>query len=170
MKKIIVLILIVGAGAYLWQERLKALNPDVITNPVYAAVRITTDFPGNRGQVEGVLLIQAVDQADCKKQLRSVDNILEEQGKKGGSTWTKKAFECKTELTSREARLFNNEPTFVTYLSAGRGQPSEREHRLIYWGLTVEQSNKICEATAPIAFRKDRKGQVACIYANGAKR
>ena len=66
-------------------------------------------------------------------------------------------------LSPRYAKLFDNEPTFVTYLSMARGDRRERETRLLYWGVSMEESDKVCDEVSKMQSR--RKGAVTCVRA-----
>ena len=131
-----------------------------ITNPVYAEARMKLDAGGN--SIEGVMMAQTIDQADCERQ---VSQLTQELSKFASVCPTCKlqAPECKTEIAPQYTRLFDNKPTSLTYVSLARGQSSEREMRLIYWGISVEQSDKLCSAVPN--FQKSRKGAVSCVRA-----
>jgi hypothetical protein len=158
MKKIVVILLIVCAGYYFWQrQHQQAQGPDVIANPVYAEMRIKMAFPGR--EVEGVMLGKTADQADCQKHTQELERVTTT----ACPTCKVQTSECKTELASRYTKFFDNVPSTVTYLSLARGDRAEREFRVIYWGVTLAESDKLCEI-AP-AFQKGRKGAVTCIRA-----
>ena len=132
-----------------------------ITNPVYAEARMKLDAGGN--SIEGVMMAQTIDQADCERQVSQ----LSQQLSKFASvcpTCKLQAPECKTEIAPQYTRIFDNKPTSLTYLSLARGQASEREMRLIYWGISVDQSDKLCSAVPD--FQKHRKGAVSCVRAH----
>jgi hypothetical protein len=131
-----------------------------IANPVYAEARMKVDAGGN--SIEGVMMAQTIDQADCQRQ---VSELSQELSKVASVCPTCKlqAPECKVDIAPQYTRLFDNKPTSLTYLSLARGQSSEREMRLIYWGVSVEQSDKLCNAVPD--FQKHRKGAVSCVRA-----
>jgi hypothetical protein len=157
MKKIIVVLLIVGAAVFFWQRKQQAQNPDVIANRVYAEMRIKMALPGR--EIEGVMLGKTADQADCQKHTQELERVTTA----ACPTCKVQTSECKTELATRYTKFFDNTPTTITYLSLARGAPTEREFRVIYWGISLEESDKLC-AIAP-AFQKGRKGAVTCVRA-----
>ncbi len=165
MKKIIIFLLIVAAAYYFLQRYHKAhdvdLDPEVIVNPVYAEARVKFETPGRT--VDGVMLMQTVDQADCQKQSHALERYLKESQASICPTCKLQPSECKTELEPRYLKLFDNKTSSVTYLSLPRGDRSERELRLIYWGVTLEESDRLCSALP--AFQKGRKGVVTCVRA-----
>lgn len=166
MKKII-LVLIVAAAAYfayktrLERQQLKA-NPAVIDRPVYAETKV--DLKGESGRViNSVVLVATANQSECDTAAaRMVQTVLDASARKG-VTGTVRSTECKTELEARMARLFANQPTFVTYMVLGRGKPDERETRMLYWGVTVEESDLLCEIVPQI--QKGWAGEVSCVRA-----
>ncbi|AMO25066.1 hypothetical protein GCM10027034_04910 [Ramlibacter solisilvae] len=165
MKKLLLLLLVVGAAVYSWRSRqeareLDAKHPVVISNPVYAEVRVTMNA-GSRS-IEGVVLAKTVDQADCEQFSQQLVGKL--SGNQGGAPSLQlQSRECKAALTPRNARLFDNEPTFVTYVSAARGERTEREIRWIYWGVTADESDRTCGIVPHL--QKGWKGTVSCIRA-----
>jgi hypothetical protein len=162
MKKIIIILLIAGGAFYFSKRNPKeAQAPDVISNPVYAETRVKLNLPGS--SVEGVMLGKTADDADCKKQIDMLEKQLARQTQNVCPTCTFQPSQCKSELAPRYAKLFDNQPTHVTYISLDRGDPAERETRFIYWGVTVEQSNNLCNVIPE--FQKGRKGNVKCIRA-----
>lgn len=132
-----------------------------ITNPVYAEARMKLEAGGN--SIEGVMMAQTIDQADCERQVSQLKQHLSGFANVC-PTCKMQAPECKTDIAPQYTRLFDNKPTSLTYLSMARGQPSEREMRLIYWGISVDQSDKLCSAVPN--FQKSRKGVVSCVRAN----
>ena len=164
VKNILVFLLIIGAGAYVWKNRqpdsAQKQSSDVIANPVYAEARVKMSVMGR--EIEGVMLGKTVDQADCQKNIETIKRQMEIQSPHICPTCrVETTTQCKTELLPRYARLFDNEPTSVSYISLGQGDPSEREYRLIYWGVTVEESGRLCSAVPQI--QRGRKGVVTCI-------
>jgi hypothetical protein len=166
MKKAILLLLIAAAAVYFWRAREKAMeakNPPVISNPVYAEVRIAIE--GNGRSIEGVALAKTVDRAECEQFAKPfADKLAGGQAGSNGVSLKLQSSECKTDLAPRNARLFDDEPAFVTYVRVARGDPKEREVRLIWWGLSVEESDKVCNLFAP-QVQKGWKGAVTCIKA-----
>jgi len=165
MKKILMLLIVVVGVAILAPRILQwhgQQNEDaqVISHPIYAEARVKMDTSSS--SIEGVMLAQTTDQADCEKHVR----IMEQRLTSSASicpTCKLQTPECKAELAPRYVKIFENKPAAVDYLSLARGDPSEREIRLIYWGVTVEQSDKLCSAVSE--FQKTRKGAVTCVRA-----
>lgn len=169
MKDWLVAALILGGVLMAWKgldrlggKRGGSLDPEVITNPVYLEMRINMEITGRT--LESVALVQTADDADCQRfsrtQMKLMDRYI------GGATeprMTLKSIECKAQLSPRNASLFDNEPSFVTYISAARGQPQEREQRWILWGTSVEESELICDMVPEL--QANLKGKVSCIHA-----
>jgi hypothetical protein len=163
MKKLIIFIFIVGAALYLFQRHQQSLlNPEVISHPTYAEIHMNLD--ARNRTFEQVLFAETVDEADCKKYSKEVvENMQKAQASDSAGRWIVSSSECKTELAPRHARLFDNKPTFVTYLSMARGDRREREARLIYWGVSSEESDRVCDGVSKL--QSGRKGTVTCIRA-----
>lgn len=164
MKKII-LVLLVAASAYFTyktrQDRQQQqANPAVIERPVYAETKV--DLKGDSGRViNSVVLVATASQTECDTAAaKMVQTVLDASARKG-VTGTVKSTECKTELDARMARLFANQPTFVTYMALARGKPEERETRMLYWGVTVQESDMLCEMVPQI--QKGWTGKVSCV-------
>lgn len=166
MKKLIIFLLIAAAAKYGWDRYQLALEkakaPDVFTNPVYAVVRFKLQFQGR--SFDEVVFAQTRDPVDCQSYSKMIINQAERPDQKGLS-WTLQSSECKTELEPRYAKLFDNQPTSVTYLSLGRGGRDERETRVIYWNITVEESDRACSGVSQMQAGHGRKGAVRCIHA-----
>ena len=159
--KIIVFVVAIGAAIFFYvRHQQSVLNPAVITNPVYAEVHMTLD--ARNRSFEQVLFVQTVNQADCRKfSDATLKQLFDRETSTGDMHWKVKSSECKAELSARYAQLFDNEPTFVTYLAMARGNPKEREMRLIYWGVSAAESDKVCDGVSQM--QSQRKGAVTCI-------
>ena len=136
--------------------------PEAIANPVYAEAHVQFDVEGRSS--EGVMYIQTTDQTDCQKQSRMAERSIKEgQASICPTSCKLQQIECKNELAPRYAKLFDNKPASVTYVSYARGNRSERELRLIYWGVTVDESDRLCSVVPDL--QKGRKGLVTCVRA-----
>ncbi|AXQ27842.1 hypothetical protein D0B54_03745 [Solimonas sp. K1W22B-7] len=158
MKKIILFVAIVIALGYFMNKKpQQEAVAAVLTKPVYIELRLSMDTP--RGAVEGVMLGLANDDADCELQLQTARDSI-------GRTCEEcriKTSDCRTLLEARYAKLLDNKPTSVTYLSMAKGVDWEREYRMIYWGITVAESDSICDKAAKKLRR--HQGKVQCIRA-----
>lgn len=155
--------MIVLAVVY-WRQHGNPLDPEpgVIEKPVYLEVRL--EFEGKGRSIETVALAETADEADCQRFAGRVIPYLEKRaGDIKGVNFRIKSQECKTELSARYKGMFNNEPDRVTYLRAARGAPAERESRFIYWGVSVDESDKVCDLATHI--QKHWSGEVSCVRA-----
>ncbi|MDR2240038.1 MAG: hypothetical protein LBE33_06295 [Zoogloeaceae bacterium] len=161
MKQLIIILCIIGGAIFLFQRQ----HSNVISNPVYAEVHATLDV-GDR-HLEGVIFTEVVDETDCKKYSDAMVENLQEAQTSIPTKWVMKSLECKSELPPRFAKFFNNEPTFVTYLSIARNNWRERETRLLFWGVSVDESDMICNQIRDGIFRKHniRKDALTCVRA-----
>ncbi|AXQ27841.1 hypothetical protein D0B54_03740 [Solimonas sp. K1W22B-7] len=158
MKKIIIIVVIALVVGFLMKKKPQAEAADAaIVNPVYAETRITFEVPG--ASIEGVLLGIAKDEAECEMQ----NQILQSTILAGCQECKTKKTECWSKLEPRYAKLFQNKPAATTYLSLAKGSADEREHRMLFWGITVPQSDMICDSVA--SMQRSRKGEVQCIRA-----
>jgi hypothetical protein len=147
-----------GAGRLKWTD--DSQNPAVITNPVYLEMRINFENAGRT--LESVALAQTVNDADCQKFSQNVLKLMDEDRSRGPNMKLK-SIECKAELSARNAQLFDNEPSVLTYVSAARGNPFEREMRWILWGTSVDESEIVCGLVPQL--QKIFRGKVSCIHA-----
>lgn len=135
--------------------------PEAMSGPVYADVRIKAEMPA--GAFEFVMFAHAADQADCQVGIAILrDSLTPEIMKKCPKCAIVKS-ECTPHLVPRYAKLFDNEPGSVSYISVGRGIEAERELRIIFWGLTAEQSDKFCTDLVP-QLQMSNRGHVRCIH------
>ena len=161
MKNIIIVVVVVATAMYFWNShQLEAANPKVISNPVYAEVRMELDAQGR--SFEEVILAETVDAADCQQYSKALQAKAMRQNE-NGLAWKLKSSECKAELESRAARFFENKRTEVSYLSLARGDRMEREVRVVYWGVTTDESDRVCAGVSQMQI--ERKGAVTCIPA-----
>jgi hypothetical protein len=160
--KLIITLVIIAICAMLFRRWHEARDPEVITNPVYAEAHITLGVQ-NR-DIELVLLDQTANQDECAKAQGTLENAYGARAGKPGQQWEIKSLECKTELDPRYTLLFDNQPVAATYESMARGSRHEREMRMIAWGVTVDESDKICDLLAA-NDRGRRQGEVKCVRA-----
>lgn len=134
----------------------------VMTDPVYAVIRFRAAIHDR--SFDMVTFAKTYDQADCKHVSDELVNTMRsDQDAAGVTIWQLVSSECKSTLDARNAKLFDNVPTFVNYLSAAAGNASEREVRQIVWGVTAEEGELVCREAPRIQARW--KGRVTCIHA-----
>jgi hypothetical protein len=163
MKFLILLVLAVAGGSYVYskgkEKQQDALNPEVITNPVYAEIRLSLSAGGR--DLEMVLLAKTTGEAECSSASTGV-GLIKRQVE--ASHWKIKSTECKAELAPRYAGMFEGRPTHLTYLSIARGARTEREIRMVNWGLSAGESDKLCDDMVAVMQRTTAlKGPVTCV-------
>jgi hypothetical protein len=179
MKKFIVFLLIVGA---LYMAGKSGMNLGLVGNwmglgggapgqggdarstsdPVYAEIRLRAEVHDRTFNL--VILGKAFDQTDCQAISKDLlDRMQTRQNQGGPFEWQLVSSECKQVLDSRDARLFDNKPTFVNYLSASPGASTERETRMVFWGVTAQEGDKICGLIPQ--WQERWKGALTCIHA-----
>jgi hypothetical protein len=158
--KTIAIIVIAGVALlYRWQTR-AAQNPEHIAHPTYLELRITMDVK-NRN-LEQVMFVETVNEKDCKRNSEDiVKKLVESEDANSSKKWVLKSSECKDQLAPRHALLFEDKMSNLTYLKIARGNRWEREARLILWGVSLEESNKICELTS--SMQSIHSGEVVCV-------
>ena len=166
MNKIIFFLLILAAVAYFVGEQRRSQNQSsevtASPNPQYLEVHVNLSIASRT--FDQVVLIKADDPADCSSKQGTLENVYGEAAHKAGQDWQIQSSECNPELEDRYARLFDNTPATTTYLSLGRGDDHERETRIITWGLTGVEGDKLCDKLSQTE-RTRRKGSVQCIRA-----
>ena len=162
MKKVLVVLMLLAA-AFGWQHMVKrnqqagATAPAPISDPIYAEVHVERSSVDR--SIELVMLARTIDQNDCDQALKRIPQQL----KLACADCALKSAECMPELPSRYGKLFNNAPTHVTYISIERGAEEERDMRLLTWGVSLEESNKLCDLV-PL-YKTKFKGSISCIRA-----
>jgi hypothetical protein len=166
LKVLIILVLALAGGGYAYtknkekekeKQRQEALNPEVIANPVYAEIRFTFDAGGRA--FEMVLLAKTTGDTECNSAATGL-GLIKRQVE--AAQWKIKSSECKPALDPRYAAMFDNRPTHLTYLRIARGAPNERDMRMISWGLSGGESDKLCDGLAA-EMRRSLKGAVTCV-------
>jgi hypothetical protein len=168
MRNFIIFLLILGGLALLrnWGH----WNPGegigggqaTVANPVYAVNRFRTDFHDRT--IDLVAYAKTIDQAECQHGSDVVvEKVLNPEHPNGGPVWRLQSSECKPELDAHSAKLFDNKPINVPYLSATPGAATEREVRVIFWGVTVQEGDRVCDELTRNS--NNWKGTVTCIRA-----
>jgi hypothetical protein len=140
----------------------QAGDPRAMPNPVYAEIRFRAEFHDRT--FNAVELIKTFDQADCRRgSADAVDMIINQHDPDSQLTWELASSECTSSLEARNLRLFDNKSTFVNYLSAAAGDSTERELRLVIWGVTAAEGDLICGEIPRL--QEKWKGTVTCIHA-----
>ena len=167
MKKLIVFLLVIGGLYYVGKSSqwnllgMLGRDPKAISNPVYAVMRFRTEFQDR--SIDMVSLTKTFDQEDCRNGSdKVVDRMLRYQHPDGGLLWQLVSSECKAVLDARSAKLFDNIPTYVNYVSATPGAASEREVRLIFWGLTADEGDVMCGEIP--RWQQRWTGTLTCIH------
>ena len=165
LKKIVILVCIYVAVSVAWNSFKNAnsrpVEPLHIDNPVFAEIRLAVESEGR--SIDAVMLAKTVDAADCQRYSAILTKGVDAAPSGDGPMWKRVSAECKSSLTARNQRLFNNEPTFVSYLSISPRDASEREVRMIYWGVTAEESDRLCNGAA--SLEEMWRGPVKCVPA-----
>ena len=163
MRKLVVWVLfacLIKLGADFMANRKAARgDTEAVKQPVYAELNIRVIVDGQ--SLEEFMFVEAKDMADCD---RTREQLERDFAKRVASRLPPsiRSSRCLTELTQDQGDLFANRPTNVTYLSVGPGRASEREMRVIAWGLTPEQSTQICELILREEWAQ-RRGSARCV-------
>lgn len=162
MKKMFLVILVLGGlGFYLKKHNLLPWGPGEIANPVYMETRIYLEAGGR--SFEGLMLVQGHDQSDCQRMAHAVNTRAADNLFDACPQCRFKEPECKPTLPARYAILFDNEPARLTYLSFSPGIGLERPYRVMTWGVTVDESDLLCNTM--LASTKKFSGTGRCIKA-----
>ncbi|HEU4601358.1 MAG TPA: hypothetical protein VFS24_05295 [Steroidobacteraceae bacterium] len=156
MKKWIVLLLVIGGAYYFYQKREDPNNPATIDKPVYAEIRVGIEAPGR--SLDMALFAAMANEEECRTRTQLVwDNVLS-----ACTTCSSQVKDCRTALPARYAKLFSNVPIASTYLSLTRGAPSERDGRMVIYGLTAQEGNALCDQMKS-QFATRYTGKLECI-------
>jgi len=156
VKKLLVLLLIVGAVYYFVTERDQLFGPEVIEDRVFAEFRMDVTTHGRTFNF--VLIGEAADQTDCNQR----SDRLWREVLSGCAECEIKSLNCVEELSSRYTRIWDKQPTHVRYLSLTKGTAGERSGRLITWGVSVKESERLCDQMKK-QIEKKYNGALECI-------
>ena len=70
--------------------------------------------------------------------------------------------DCEPDLLPRYEQLFDDVPINIAYLSLTRGARFERDGRMVIWGVTGPEGDKLCEM-AKASFQNRYSGQIRCV-------
>ena len=161
-----VIFLAICAGAFYFYYFKTHQKTEPIADPVYGEVLTNITFKDR--SLDIAFFLEAADEKDC----HAKEQALEEGFVKGLGPLCRKAGcktdkqECKKELPPRYAKLFDKQPGLLTYVSFSRGDKDEQEMRLIFWGVTTDESDTLCdEISKDFAKATKWKGKIECIRA-----
>lgn len=166
MKNIFWIVVVVMLGLYgvkqfqggKGNEGFSTLAMTDISNPVFADIRVKVTAGGR--EIEAAMFGKMIDDADCQVRAKRFKEQLEAncQG------CVSQSFECKADLAPRYLQYFDDQPAHITYLSISRGNSDQREARLIFWGLTRQEGDAVCDKMKDV-FAKMKTGPAVCIRA-----
>ena len=145
------------AAKYAW-DRFQPGGPAVFKDPVYAELHVNVEVQGRT--IEQVVFVQAASFGECEKHRAQLEQLFGQVS----LPMTVKSAECLPELQPRQRALFEDQPGNVTYLSMHRGARTERDIRVIFWGVSVAESNQLCDGMTK-AYADKHVGRVACVRA-----
>ncbi len=112
--------------------------PLVIEEPAYAQMRASVDIQGR--EIEMAVFVRSAGMAECDAKTRDTwADVLE-----SCPTCKLHEPECRERLAPRYARLFDDVPIPSAYLSAKAGNATERDGRIVVYGLTDEEGVIVC--------------------------
>ena len=154
--KMLLVLLVLGAGGYYAYMHFQDTTPAVITDPVFGEVRIGAKVAGR--ELDMVLFAKMQDETDCRTRTQEVwDRTI---GACAQCTMNVSA--CKPELDARYQRMFDNQPTHSTYMAFTSGNKDERDGRMVIFGLTSDEGDAICEMMKT-EFAKRYTGDIQCV-------
>ena len=160
MKALLVLV-VLGAAAYFGYQHFQASGdavPNEIEDPVYADIRLDMHVAGR--DIQFALFGKMADRADCDRRAERVwGKVID-----GCKECVKQTSVCKSELEPRYQRLFDDTPIHSTYVSFNRGADTERDGRMVIFGLTADEGDAIC-AQAVSRFQTNYAGTIECVHA-----
>lgn len=156
-----VVVLVLAALAGVWKFAGMG-EPGNIHRPVYLALR--TQLKLERRAVDMLFFLKTASDKDCKKQRAQFQEGIDsmEKAAKAG-TFSVVSDECVPELEKRFALLFEDLPMPVTYISAPRNRPQQRELRAMFLGVSREESDQVCTELIKVFERTWGKAQ--CVRA-----
>jgi hypothetical protein len=153
------ILVIIAAAAYFWYHRSENANgaySGEIANPVYAEFRISMKVPGR--EIEMAAFGKMVNAEDCEKRSDDVWN----KTIKNCEQCQINTITCRADLEPRYRKLFDNAPIHSTYMTFDHGSKTERDGRMVIYGLTSDEGDKVCEILSK-KFQQDYTGKVGCV-------
>ncbi len=160
MKKLIIiaLIAVIAYAGYRQSEIRNGAYTAEITDPIYVEFRLSMKTPGR--DIDTALFGKMANVEDCEMRSERVWKKIV----KDCPTCELTAMKCRNDLEPRYLRLFDNTPIHSTYLSFDRGSRYERDGRMVVYGLTSDEGNKVCELLKQ-TMQQGYSGKVNCINA-----
>jgi hypothetical protein len=157
MKALLLLLVLAGAGYYFYERADAASNPETITNPVYAVIRVDAAAEGR--ELNMAMFGAMASEEDCRERaMRVWEKVI------SCSKCTFKKADCSSQLESRYTKLFTDTAIHSTYLSFTRGSRYERDGRMVIYGLSADEGAAVCEPMKA-EFKKRYTGRVECVAA-----
>lgn len=162
MKKLLVIIAI-GLIAYMGYQKYQRgpFNASGSSErSVYGEMRVSTVIEGR--ELEMALFVRIPDKDECQARARQQwEDVL-----KDCPGCTLKPIKCSDSLSPRYARLFDDVPIPSYYLSLTHGMPTERDGRLVVYGLTDREGAILCDQMRTVILKKYH-GTGTCIAPSG---
>jgi len=158
VKKLLLLIVIASVayfGYRHYQQGEGAISGE-ITTPVFAEYRVTAHIAGR--DIEMALFGKMASNDDCHRRADVVWNKVLDNCKE----CTSSNFQCRDTLEPRYLKLFDDVAIHSTYISFHHGSPFERDGRMVTYGLTSDEGDKLCEMMKPM-FKEKYSGTVECV-------
>ena len=150
MKKILMMVLVAGAGYFVWSQ----YSPGMTGNPVYAEVRVRESDMG----VELLGLGVMNSEGDCQARAALFwESILVT-----GTSFKLASMKCIDQIPDRLKGLFENRQYHASYISFEKGNSGERDGRFVIYGVPSSELTRFCPAFISKAKEK-YSGKVECI-------
>lgn len=160
MKNLFVLVVIVAVGWFAWQKFSGGGAPLVIKNPIFGEMRASVTMQ-NR-EIEMAMFVRMENEFVCQSRAREVaQDVL-----KDCPTCSLQPVKCQASLPPRYSRLFNDAPIASPYLSLTSGDVTERDGRLVVYGLTDHEGVTLCEQLRS-KIKEHYRGEAHCVPPSG---
>jgi len=157
MKKLFLIAVVTSIAWYTYsRHHQRGAVTGEITTPVFAEYRVTAHIAGR--DIEMALFGKMASSDDCHQRADVVWSKVLNNCKE----CTSSNFECRDTLEPRYLKLFQDVPIHSTYLSFKSGSPFERDGRMVTYGLTSDEGDKLCEMMKPV-FQSKYSGSIRCI-------
>jgi hypothetical protein len=158
MKNLFLLCLMVALGWFAWKRFGHGGAPLVIEHPIYGEMRAGTTI-ANR-DIEMAIFVRMESESLCHSQAEVVArDVLRDC-----PSCTLQPAKCQATLPPRYARMFDDVPIASPYVSMTAANSSERDARLVVYGLTDAEGQSVCEVMR--AKVKERyTGEAHCVFA-----
>jgi hypothetical protein len=153
MKIFLAIVFLLGLGFYIFRYHMPIETE--ITDPHYFETRIKFEQKGHEIEMVAITMMHSYEDCKTNRKIAWTDSF-EKVGEVTASTG------CRMDLPQKYKKLFDNQRTSASYLAFDKGQASERDIRVLIYGVPASHVYQACQEIISHA-KGDYKGDVYCV-------